>query len=860
MREPTEASAGLRGAAAIIETKLTPPDLPAVLVPRPHLGKRLDDATRIVGVIAPAGFGKTVAVREWAETARLPVAWYSLDALDADPACFWGHVVASLDRAVGLGPEPHAVLSEQGADGTTLIHTLVHALLATGPRVVLLLDDLHRLEDRSTLERLALLVDLAGPGFRLVFTARSAPPLPLARWRLTGELTEIGVDDLRFDDQLAGELLGGLARQPMTEAAVSELVSRTEGWVAGLQLAAIATPDDPRRSLADLPGTGSGVADYLVEEVIDRLPPEHRAVASSLSVLEEFDESLAVSLTGRRDAVRTITELASGNVFVSRVGAGSATYRFHQLLRDVLRDRLRSSDPERWAELHRLAARLLAERGNRDAAFDHYVAAGDLDAAIDLVIRPVLDLNDAGWGREFRRWLDRLPGDLELDDPALILDFAFACFTAGRLDEARRWLGRAAEHVHPADPRIALRRLAIDIAAGDLPGIERALEVLLDSVRIDPEAGFEGRTWPTVARALLLLSRVDDADLALDRAEQGEADDYARLVGVPAIRARVRVVQGELDEGARLAGAALDAADRLGAGRNPAVLEALIAGTAAALGRGRVDDAAVLLADLLDVADVVDYPYSRAHAAALLIESSARERGWAATAGKLDILHLQAGCTAGTSFAQVLAPPRARALLAAGRVQEARGEIASLGAGRAAILLEAAALVVERRFPAALDLLGSRAGWTPAEEVEALVLCALADTGTTAEASLRAALELAAPRGLAAPFLDRGDDLDRLLRRMPEALRHRLFPEPQQSAPTVPRARIEPLSPRERELLTLLPTHLSNAAIAERLFLSVNTVKTNLRSLYRKLGTTSRSESVLVGRALGLLPPEDGTE
>lgn len=860
MREPIEAGAGLRGAAAIIQTKLTPPDLPAVLVPRPHLGKRLDDATRIAGVIAPAGFGKTVAVREWAETARLPVAWYSLDTLDADPACFWGHVVASLDRAVDLGPEPHAVLAEQGAEGTTLIHTLVHALLATGTQVVLLLDDLHRLDDRSTLERLALLVDRTGPVFRLVFTARSVPPLPLARWRLGGELTEIGVDDLRFDDRLAGELLGGLARQPMTEAAVSELVSRTEGWVAGLQLAAIATPDDPRRSLADLPGTGSGVADYLVEEVIDRLPPEHRAVASSLSVLEEFDESLAVTLTGRRDAVRTIKELASGNVFVSRVGAGSATYRFHQLLRDVLRERLRSSDPERWSELHHAAARALAERGNRDAAFEHFVSAGDLEGAIELVIRPVLGLSDAGWGRAFRRWLERLPDGLELDDPSLMLDFAFACFTAGRLDEARRWLGRAAVHLSESDPRIALRRLAVDIAAGDLPGIEASLDVLLALGPSVPVSGFEGRVWPTVARALLLQGRVDEAGRALDRAEQGQPDEYVRLVAVPAIRARLMVLEGELHQGAELARTALGAADRLGAGPNPAVLEALIAATAAALGRAQTDDATVLLGDLLAAVDVVDYPYSQAHTAALRIESTALRAGWAATAGRLDGLCRNVEPAAHASFARVLALPRARAMLAAGRVEDARAEITALDGTPEATLLEAAALLTERRFPAVLERLQVRDGWTARQEVEALVLCALASTGTEADASLRAALEVAAPRGLAAPFLDRGDDLDRLLRRMPEALRSRLFPEPQQSAPTVPRARIEPLSPRERELLTLLPTHLSNAAIAERLFLSVNTVKTNLRSLYRKLGTTSRSETVLVGRGLGLLPPEDGAE
>jgi LuxR family maltose regulon positive regulatory protein len=861
MREPITAGGGVAAAAPIIDTKLTPPDLPAVLVPRPHLGKLLDDSTKVTAVVAPAGFGKTVVVREWVETLGSPVAWYSLDALDADPSCFWAHLVEALDRAVGLGPEPQAVLAERGAEGTAFIHTLIHALVATGRPVVLLLDDLHRLDDRPTLDRLALLADRSGANLRMVFTARAAPPLPLARWRLVGDLTEVGVDELRFDERLAGELLGGLAVMPMTDAAVSDLVHRTEGWVAGLQLAAIASPDDPRRPLTDLPNLGSSVADYLVEEVVNQLPADRRSTVSTLAVLEEFDEHLAVAMLERSGAALEVEELAHGNVFVSRVGADSSTYRFHQLFRDVLRERLRSREPDRWIELHRRAARILAERGNRDAAFDHFLTGGDLDAAIDLVIRPVLGLNDAGWGTEFRRWLPRLPVDLRIDDPALMLDFAFACFTGGSLDEARLWLGRAAGILPEGDPRIALRRLAVDIAAGDLPGVQAGLEVLLAREHGPARPGFEGRLWPTVARALLLLGRIGEAEAALDRAEHGQADEYARLIGVPAIRARIRVLQGEPNEGTGLALAALAAADRLGAGRNPAMLEALIAATAAALARGRVDEARILLGDLFDVIEVVDYPYARAHSAALLIEANARRDGWADTAGALDDLCRQAGWDPGASFAQVLTVPRSRALLAAGRVHEARTEIASLGDSPMAALLEAAALLAERRFPAVLDLLRSRHGWSPGEDVEALVLCSLASTGAEADACLRTALEIAGPRGLVSPFLDRGDDLDRLIRRMPETLLRPLFPPAERvQLQRGARVQIEPLSPRERELLLLLPTHLSNAAIAERLFLSVNTVKTNLRSVYRKLQTSSRSETVAVAQSLGLLPPEHRTD
>ncbi|MBI4936528.1 MAG: AAA family ATPase [Actinobacteria bacterium] len=845
-------------AAPVIATKLVPPHLPSVLVDRPARRHLLEGTAQVVAVVAPAGYGKTVLVRQWVDTLDgVAVAWYSLDALDANPLCFWRHLVAALDEAVHLGHEPDRVLTERGPD-TAFLHLLVHALASTGRDLVLVLDDLHLLRDRATLDQLALLVDRAGPGFRLVCTARSTPPLPLARWRLQGRAAELGVDDLRFDEDSTDSLLRGYQCPAMADRDLTELVGRSEGWVAGIQLAALARPGDVLRVLDDLPADNAGVADYLVSEVIDALPADQREVALAVSVVDEFDASLAAGLAGRADAGAVIRALDDGNVFLVRTGAES--YRFHHLFRDLLRAQVRDTDPQEWHRLHREAARLLAARGQTDAAFGHLVLVDDMDGAFDLVVRPGLALSDQGHGRQFRRWLEMLPVNLEVHDVDLLLDLAFANFTAGRLDEAEAMLDTVAPRCQPDDRRVALRRLAVAVARGDVSRMDGALA--LSGATVGPVLGgpFEYRFDSVAARAWILRGDLDEAAAALDRAA-ANADEHARRVTVPALRARLHVLAGNVVEATRLAQHASDEAEAVGVRRNPAVLEIAIASTAAAIAGGDTAAAAVRMEELLDVVDAVDYPYSHANAAALGIELHAQQEGWSATAGQFDELCEQAGFERPAPMQRLLDPLLVRALVAAGRIGEAAEVATAMLPGPDRTIAEASVQLASRQYAQVLSALQRTDGWTSRATVEALVLCAMAATGDDADRFLRAAIDLAMPLGLVSPFLQRGDDLDRILRRLPAE--HRSFVDrwsPATAAPSQPIPGIvEPLTPRERELLALLPTHLSNAAIGERLYVSVNTVKTNLRSVYRKLGTASRAETVAMARRVGLLPPGDTT-
>ena len=844
--------------APVIGTKLVPPHLPSVLVDRPERLARLDDAAQVVAVVAPAGYGKTVLVRHWLDAVRgRRVAWYSLDALDANPLCFWRHVVSALELIDAIGPEPGSILAERGAD-TAFLHSLVHVVSSGGP-VVLVLDDLHFLRERTTLDQLALLAERAGAHLQLVFTARTAPALPLSRWRLDGRLTSVGAAELQFDERHAADLLRGYRCAALADDELRSLVDSTEGWVAGLQLAALARPDDVLRSLRDLPAQGAEVAEYLVTEVLDGLPEVQRSLVLSVSVLDDFDVGLAAGVTGRNDVEAQVRALEYGGVFLTRSGDEHPTYRFHQLFRELLRRQLQTTEPDEWVRLHRIAAHLLAERGQMDAAFNHLMLAGDLEGAVDLVIRPGLSLSDSGWGGAYRRWLEQLPSAFDTADADLMIDLGFANFTAGRLDVADVWLDRAAAIVGSSDRRIVLRRLASAVARGDHEALDGGREQYEGSTPSGTVDRFAPRVHTILARAALLRGDVAEADELLDVAERA-ADATALAVAVPGVRARARALEGEVTAAAALADQALAVAAAVGVGPNPAVLEAMIGATAAALGAGDAERAAARLDELLEVADTVDYPYSRAHAAAMTVQLRAVQLGWAAIAGDIDDLCEQAGWKLPSPLEHLVQSLRVRAFLAAGRVAEAEAVADTMAVGPARALAEAAILLAQRRYGEVHQALRHRHGWQMRDEVDARILCAMASTGDEADEHIRVALELSAPAGLVQPFLDRGDDLDRLLRRAPEHLRGFVaaaqppLPERDRVVPPM----VEPLTNRELELLHLLPTHLSNAAMGERLYVSVNTVKTNLRAVYRKLGTTSRAETVVRARRLGLLPPEIG--
>jgi LuxR family maltose regulon positive regulatory protein len=836
----------------VMPAKLVPPRAVRTLVTRRRLHDLLDRSDDLTAVIAPAGSGKTTAVSDWVESRpAMRTAWYSLDRLDRSPHVFWSHLLATLGRVIDLGTEIDEMLEERGEATDAIVASLIH-VVNSDAGVTLVLDDVHQLTDTTVLDQLALLVDRTRGRLRVVMTGRRSPGLPIARWAIEGRCVQIGADELRFDVDDVMALLMAHGSTATTSVAGS-LLSRSEGWVAALQLAMTARPDEPEQELRAPAHDGGLLGSYLAHEIFARVPAEVLDVAQQIAVLDTFDESAVMVLTDRSDALDLLTVQYAPDLFLTRLGGDVASYRFHPLVRDELEARFRGGQREQWRVAHQRAARHLASTGCFDAAFDHYMTIGDTAAAVELVVRPGLALSDLGWGRWFRRWLDQLPVDVTLKDPELLLDLSFANFTAGRLERATSCLDEAAHHLGVSDRRVALRRLAIAIADIDHTTCARVLATLAATPQEVVRGSFEGRLLTTSARAALLLDRLDDVDELVGRART-ESDDVARAVAVPALLARASERRGDVDTAVALASESLDHASRLGMGDNPAILEALIALAGAHVGACRLLEAESAVDRLLDVIETVDYRYSRAHAAAILLELTAASSGWLAAAGTIADSDRRAGWVPTEGVFDPSSVARCRALLIAGRIDEARTWRAVVPAGVDAQLLDATAMIAARRFDQVERLLALPRASTPRQQVEALVLSASSTTGTFAIRQLEDATRLAMSTGLRAPFTSHGPALRHLLSGLPPSVR--TWVQPAEAPPRATVHYIEPLTPRERDILQLLPTHLSNAELGDRLFISVNTVKTNLRALYRKMNVTSRSEAVDTARRAGLLQPE----
>ena len=374
------------GGIPILASKITVPGVPDWVVPRPRITRLIAQGTRwrsLTVLTAPAGAGKTMALALWAAAQPATVAWLGLDEFDNRPGVFWANVVAALRRSgVAL---PTALPAARGRDADHIfLLWLAAALAAQDPPVTLVLDDLHLLTDHEVLEGLDYLLRNVGPGLRLVISARM-DPLPLHRYRLAGELTEIRARDLAFTVAETGLLL---ARHGSTLTADSlvRLTRRTEGWAAGLRLAAISmgSHPDPDQFVNELITEDSALTGYLVEEVLNTQPPEVRDVLLSTSILEQVSAQAASELAGHERAGKILSALACTNAFVQSIGSGR--YRYHTLFAEVLRLTLKREHPDRMALLHRRAARWYERNGQLTEAVRHAAQAGDWQLAASIVI------------------------------------------------------------------------------------------------------------------------------------------------------------------------------------------------------------------------------------------------------------------------------------------------------------------------------------------------------------------------------------------------------------------------------------------------------------------------------------------
>jgi LuxR family maltose regulon positive regulatory protein len=586
-------------ATPILATKLyVPPPRPQA-VRRQRLTERLKqglaDGRRLTLISAPAGFGKTTLVAEWIAGVGRPVAWLSLDDGDNDPVRFLAYLVAAVQTvAPKLGEEVVALLESQQPPPTEVILTaLLNEIAAQPGPLVLVLDDYHVIEAQAVDQALNFLIEHLPPQLHVVITSREDPPLPLARYRARGQLTEVRAADLRFSAAEAAEFLSAVMGLALAAGDIAALETRTEGWIAGLQMAALSIQGQPDAHgfIQAFAGDHRYIVDYLAEEVLQRQPDPLRRFLLQTAILDRLNGSLCDAVTGQAGGSARLEALERGNVFVVPLDDRRQWYRYHHLFADVLLAHLRAEQPDQIAGLHQRASVWFERQGSTADAIRHALAAQDFERAASLVEPAVPDMLKSRQEAALLGWLQALPDPVVRRRPVLSAGYASVLMSNGkfsgvedRLRDAERWLeppaGTRDDLDAPAAPMVvvdeeafrrlpgavAVARAGHALARGDVEETVKYAQRALDLIPEDDHVRHGS------AAALLGLAAWTNGDL--EAAHQSYAEGMASLhkaghlsdvLGCSIAVADIRMAQGRLHEARQTYERALEMANPPGA-------------------------------------------------------------------------------------------------------------------------------------------------------------------------------------------------------------------------------------------------------------------------------------------------------
>jgi LuxR family maltose regulon positive regulatory protein len=879
----------------ILATKLYTPPLRTGVVPRPQLLKRLNEGLargcKLTLISASAGFGKTTLVSEWSATCGKPVAWVSLDEGDNDPARFISYLIAALQTIrTGIGEGLLAVLqSPQPLQIETILTTLLNEISNIPGHFLLILDDYHLIDSQPVDQALAFLIEHQPPQMRLVITTREDPSLPLARLRARGQLTELRAAELRFTPAEAAAFLNRVMGLNLSEADVAALEARTEGWIAGLQMAAISMQGhkDAAGFIQSFTGSHRFVMDYLLEEVLQQQPESIQFFLLRTSVLDRICGPLcdAILLDASIPGQATLEYLEHANLFIVPQDNERRWYRYHHLFGDLLRKRLgQNLTPEGIAELHIRASEWYENNNLTLEAFRHAAAANDIERAIRLMESKQMPLHLRGAATTILNWLEMLPGNLRNDRPVLWWKQASLMLTIGQTNDVEEILQKA-ESVLDAAP---MSDAEFDEAPRDLIGKIAVTRANLAQLQIQVETIFVQARRALEYLNLDDLSHRSSATCALgyayfwrdnlDKAHQAyvEALSLAQTAGdIPnSILASVRLGQLQKDQNQLYLAVETSqhALQLLGDYSNPNAIVAYL-GLAEIFYRWNNLDVAEQYAEQgLKLAQQYDQItdriiMSKLHlviiklarrdipGAAQLIsqaEQTSRQKNYTPRQSSIAFfktwMYLHQGdfdAAAQLTRDNDLPIMRARVLIKQNESSTALDLLEQLrqeaeAKGRAVMLLDvmavqSIALYAHGEKEKAVELLGEVLARTEPEGWIRLFL----DEGTP----MAELLSIAATRGI------RPDYINKLLAAFET--------EPKWGRPVIPVPEAsftdEILSPRELEVLRLVAEGLSNQEICQRLFLALDTVKGHNRRIFEKLQVKRRTEAIVRARELDLI-------
>ncbi len=899
--------------ANLLATKLYQPSLPPRRVQRPRLLQRLNEGLaagcQLTLISAPAGFGKTNCASEWAAHSALPVAWLSLDPSDDDPQRFFRYFVAALQAVDGnMGRELDAVLdSGQLPPPETITATLTNSILGTPHKFLCVLDDFHVIQDRTILAALETLIAHLPPQLHLALVTREDPLLPLARLRASRQITEIRSADLRFSSQEAGSFMKEMMGLALSEGDLALLEERTEGWIAGLQLAGLSMQgrEDLSNFIANLRGTQRFILNYLMDEVLGRQNGEIQVFLLQTSILEGLNGDLCDAVTGRSDSSQVLERLFTANLFLIPLDDEGHWYRFHHLFLDLLRNQQNRLPKENLLALHRRACRWFEGAGMPGDAIEHALAARDYGHVVDLLELNAMPMVSQGDFRTLEGWMKALPPEWQASSPKANLAVALIHLIHGNYERVATYLAQADVPISRANVSdaktiamraewLAIRSNLYNVEGNSAEGLASARQALLDlppenySMRSVAYIGLGG----AYRLAGDFTNLVAAYKLAIQNSEVA-GNLMAKMIAVVALTLTA-TQNGRLNQAYEAGYEFIDWIERSGSPALPVLGTVYASVSLACYEWNQLEKGRAYILRSLQLNRLIGHNAGQAYAKIILarlqlaeadLENAGKSIQESAELTRLGIpawLKPEIVAQQVRVYLALANPTSAEAVLRQhGLCLEDNMPVPERIVYPDELLLVACLRWLlyrarEMSLPVDLESGIKLAGLIIAKEIEegrlgitleALLLRAQLQSALgQKEAGMDdvcQALRLAEPEGFVRLFVDEGPEMAALLKRslegnVPREYLKRLlmaFPPTKTGVESIPAGPelAEPLTERELEVMRLISQGLKYSEIAARLFITVNTVRFYVKEIYGKLNVNNRTQAIETARQLGVL-------